>query len=435
MIFKDIKTIQGGLLVMKKCLGKFYSISMVSLIFVLLGAVFSVNVLAEPVEVSLWHYFEHEGEELERIIDDYNQMQDKIHIVPTFVSREELMNQYTIGAISGELPDIGMVDSPNMSSFIALGVFADITDQIKDWEDLDYFYPGPLSSTMDSEGRIYGLPNNSNSLALLVNMDILEATGISELPTTWEEFYEIAAATTDPADSVYGFVMSAVGTEEGTFQYIPWLYASGASVSSLGSEEAVKSMSFLTDLVEKGYMSKEVINWTQGDAYNAFVAGKAAMLEAGTWQIATLDDDVDGSFNYKFTLLPKDKKYASVIGGENFGVTVAAKEKEACADFIKYLQSAQVNADYCEFAGKIPVRSDAAELKDIWTEDERYVVFVDEMNYAVARGPHPEWPTISEAVYSAVQAALIGEKTPEQAMKDAAAIVDPILEETPIAGN
>jgi multiple sugar transport system substrate-binding protein len=388
---------------------------------------------SKAVEVSIWHYFENEAEALEKIANEYNEKQDDIQITCTFVSREELMKQYTIGAVSGELPDIGMVDSPDMASYIALGVFEDITKDLKEWKDLEYFYEGPLSSCMDGEKRIYGLPNNSNCLALVCNMDLLEKAGFSEPPTTWEEFEKVAAATTDPADSVFGFAMSTVSNEEGTFQYIPWLYSAGATVSSLNTSESIKSLTFLTNLVNKGYMSKEVVNWGQGDAYNAFCAGKAAMLESGTWQVSTINDDVNGTFNYKYALLPKDDKYASVIGGENFGVCVGSEARDACVEFLKYMQSAQNNADWCEIAGKIPVRSDAATLKDFWTADERYAVFTDGMNYAVARGPHEEWPTISEAVYTAVQASIIGEKTPEQAMKDAAAIVDPIIAANPIA--
>ena len=42
------------------------------------------------------------------------------------------------------------------------------------------------------------------------------------------------------------------------------------------------------------------------------------------------------------------------------------------------------------------------------------------MKYAAPRGPHPEWPQISTAIYTAMQEALTGVKTPEQALKDAA---------------
>ncbi|NLJ25568.1 MAG: ABC transporter substrate-binding protein [Firmicutes bacterium] len=408
--------------------------SILVLTVVLLLALSVSFATAAPVEVTLWHYFEHEADALDKVVADYNALQDDIRIIPTFVSRDELMNQYTIGAISGQLPDIGMVDSPDMASYIALGVFEDITGYLEAWEDLQYFYDGPLSSCMDAEGRIYGLPNNSNCLALLCNMDLLRAAGYNEPPTTWEEMLEVAAATTNVNKGVYGFAMSAISNEEGTFQLIPWLYAAGAKVSNIDSQEAAEALSFLTTLVEKGYMSKEVINWGQGDAYNAFIGGRAAMLESGTWQIATLDrDKVHESFEYKYALLPKGKQYASVIGGENFGVTTASKAKDACVDFLKFMQSAKNNAQWCEIAGKLPVRRDAIDHADFLTEDERYVVFTEGMNYAVARGPHEEWPIISEALYSAIQAALIGAKAPEQAIKDAAAVINPILAVSPIA--
>ena len=106
-------------------------------------------------ELTLWHYFD-AAADAQAIIDfcnEYNALQDAVYIDPTYVSRQELMNQYTIGALSGELPDIGMVDSPDMASYISLGVFEDVSDQFADWEELEKFYPGPLSSCKDAEGN------------------------------------------------------------------------------------------------------------------------------------------------------------------------------------------------------------------------------------------------------------------------------------------
>ncbi len=102
-------------------------------------------------------------------------------------------------------------------------------------------------------------------------------------------------------------------------------------------------------------------------------------------------------------------------------------------EFLKYMMTAENNADWCEIAGKLPVRGDATKLKDFWTEDARYAVFNESMDYAVARGPHESWPTISEAIYTAEQSVLLGEKTGTEAMAQAAGIVDPILTEVPIA--
>lgn len=386
-------------------------------------------------EASVWHYFEHEAKALEKFIDEYNEQQDEITLKATYVSRDELMNQYTIGAVSGELPDIGMVDSPDMASYIELGVFEDITEYLEKWGELDQFYKGPLSSCKDSEGKLYGIPNNSNCLTLLCNMDILNAAGFTEGPKTWEEFEQICAATTNKADSVFGFSMSLISTEEGTFQYMPWLYGAGGSVTKIDSNESIEALTFLSNLVSNGYMSKEVVNWQQGDAYNAFVAGKAAMLESGTWQIATLDEDIEKAgtnINYQFILMPeKDGKRATTIGGENFGVCTGADNIEACAEFLTYMTSAEKNGEWCEIAGKLPVREDGNQYNKL-LEDERVKVFSDMMEFAVARGPHPSWPTLSEAVYSSAQSAVLGEKTPEEALKEAAKTIDPLLKENPI---
>ena len=96
------------------------------------------------------------------------------------------------------------------------------------------------------------------------------------------------------------------------------------------------------------------------------------------------------------------------------------------------MQTAQNNAEWCELAGKLPVRADAVELKDFWTADARYKVFNDSMEFSVARGPHESWPTISEALYKTEQAAILGEKTPEEAAAEAAQTIKPILEKVPL---
>ena len=243
------------------------------------------TVQAAPQEVTMWHYFDQKPEQemLADMVEEYNSLQDDIHINATFVSRTELMNQYTVGALSGELPDIGQVDSPDMESYISLGVFEDITDELESWGELDQFYDGPLSSCKDPDGKVYGLPQNSNCLALACNMDLLKAAGYDHMPQSLDEFKEMVAATTDTSNDVYGFAMCAVSTEEGTFQILPWLRSvqngTGVNVDNITADSAVNGLQTLGDFVANGYMSKECVNWTQADAWNQFCAGKAAFAE------------------------------------------------------------------------------------------------------------------------------------------------------------
>ena len=59
-------------------------------------------------------------------------------------------------------------------------------------------------------------------------------------------------------------------------------------------------------------------------------------------------------------------------------------------------------------------------------------VFTEAMNYAVARGPHPEWTTISEAIRTATQNIVLGTKDTQDALKEAADVINPILEKNPL---
>ena len=344
------------------------------------------TVQAAPQEVTMWHYFDQKPEQemLADMVEEYNSLQDDIHINATFVSRTELMNQYTVGALSGELPDIGQVDSPDMESYISLGVFEDITDELESWGELDQFYDGPLSSCKDPDGKVYGLPQNSNCLALACNMDLLKAAGYDHMPQSLDEFKEMVAATTD--------------VQNGT----------GVNVDNITADSAVNGLQTLGDFVANGYMSKECVNWTQADAWNQFCAGKAAFAECGTWHLAQTDA-INGAFEYDFTLLPTGDEgtSTSTIGGENFGVCKGSENKEACA-----------------------TRQDATA--EYTFEQDGFKVFTDEMNYAQARGPHAEWPSISEAVYTATQSVIVDGTSAKDALETAAAKINPIVEETPL---
>jgi multiple sugar transport system substrate-binding protein len=375
------------------------------------------------VTLDLWHYFgEHEQTVFDAMIEKYNAENDKgIEVVATFVAREDLMKQYTMGAVSGELPDIGMVDNPDHASFTTMGVFEDITDLVNEWGQADQFFEGPMkSATLD--GKIYGLPHNSNCLALIYNKTMLADAGV-EVPETWDDLM-VAAEKLTQGDT-YGLSISAVKNEEGTFQFMPWFISAGGSIDDLSSPECVNALSFLTEMIDKGYMSKDVINWTQADANSQFIGGKAAMQINGPWNIANIQNDAP-DLDFGVALVPKDQVHASVLGGENFGICAGAPLEESF-DVLSFILNAENVADYCEAGGKFPPRADSMELKDIWQTDPIFSVFAEGMQYAMPRGPHPRWPEISDAMSTAMHESFTGTKTAEQALADAKVKVDEIM--------
>jgi len=345
-----------------------------------------------------------------------------VEVEYTFLPRADLLAQFTMGAVTGDLPDIGMVDNPDHASFSAMGIFEDITDYVMAWGEKDIFFEGPMMSCM-LDGRIYGLPNNSNCLALFYNVDMLEEAGV-EVPTTWDEL-EAAAAILSQGD-VFGLAISAVGNEEGTFQFMPWFISAGGTIEDLGGPGPVRAVSFLNNLIEQGYMTRDVMNWTQSDANQSFMQGRAAMQINGPWNIPTIENDVP-DLNWAVALVPRDVKYASVLGGENFAVCVNPNDIDAAMDFMFWFHNAENSAAWNDAVGRFPPRSDSVLMRDIWTQDPIFSVFGEAMQYAMPRGPHPRWPEISAAIHTAFHSVYTGSATPEDAMAQAAEVYKEIM--------
>ena len=98
-----------------------------------------------------------------------------------------------------------------------MGIFADITGKF----DVSTYYPGPVNSCT-LNGRLYGVPFGSNDLVLFYNEDMLKKAGVS-VPTTWDELLDAAAKCSK--DNVSGFAHSSLQNEEGTFNFLTWLWS------------------------------------------------------------------------------------------------------------------------------------------------------------------------------------------------------------------
>lgn len=371
-------------------------------------------------EVEIWYYWETEGHQkaLDHIIQEFNSSNtDGITVEAKYVPFADFKKQLSIGASAGELPDLVILDNPDHASYAAMGVFADLTGRF----DVSTYYDGPINScTLD--GKLYGVPFGSNCLLLFYNKDMLEAANC-QVPTTWDELLEVSKACTK--DHVSGFAHCGVQNEEGTFNYLLWQWSTGATSYEIGTDNGVKALTQVQKMIEEGGMTKEMINWTQGDTMNQFISGNLAMMINGTWQVPTMREEVP-DLNWGVAPIPMDTVQASGLGGENYAV-IAGGNEEAAIKFLEYATSGDTCLYMMNAMGYISSDSKIAEGQ--FQGDEVYEAFVEEMQYANARGPLPEWPDISDAISLAYNEVITGASTPEDAAVKAQATIDSILEQ------
>ena len=368
-------------------------------------------------ELEMWYYWEggHQQESMGALIDKYNAAQSKYHLTPKYIPFADFKKQLSIGASADELPDLVVLDSPDHASYAAMGVFADITDRF----DASNYFEGPIASaTLD--GRLYGVPMGANCLALYYNEDMLKEAGV-EVPTTWDELKTAAAALTK--ENVSGLLFCSRQNEEGTFNFMPWVWSTGTTSFEINNPQGIKALTFVKDLVDSGSMSKEVINWTQGDVMNQFISGNAAMMINGPWQIPSIRKEAP-DLNWNVTLIPQDAQCASALGGENYAV-VAGGNEDGALDFLNFATQEDNIRELMAGFGYIAPRADIADGQ--FEGDAPMEVFVEQMKYAQPRGPHEEWPSISDAISLAFNEVITGSSTPEEAAATAQETIDSIV--------
>jgi multiple sugar transport system substrate-binding protein len=296
-----------------------------------------------------------------------------------------------------------------------MGMWLDITARLATLPHSDYL-EGPINSG-NLNGKQYTLPMRSNCLALWSNDEMLKTAGVTKLPVTWDELLALCETLKNANPNVYPLSFSAVKTEEGTFQFLPWLLSTGTTWDGMDSAGAVKALTFYKTLMDRKYISPEVINWSQNDVEKQFASGNSAMMINGSWHVATLATD-DPNLKYTVSNIPRDQRFSTSLGGENFGMTKAAAGKEDQVwDFFKYFFSLEVNVPFNTGLGTLSPNRDA---KNQYLNNPVMQAFEEQIKFSVARGPHPKWPELSTAVQEAIQEAITGTKTPQRAGADAA---------------
>ncbi len=124
------------------------------------------------------------------------------------------------------------------------------------------------------------------------------------------------------------------------------------------------------------------------------------------------------------TLIPKDAQYASALGGENYAV-VTGGNVDGALDFLTFATSEEKVKFMMNQFGYISADKTIAESQ--FAQDSPYYPFVEELNYAMARGPLAEWPSVSDAISLAFNQVITGTATPEEAAAQAQATIDGIV--------
>ncbi len=394
-----------------------------------------VEQVTEPIEISFWHTYTENNPESDTLVNvlipAFEADHPNIKVNAVSVPYESFRTKLLSALAAGTAPDLIRSDIIWVPELAQMGAFLALDEVMSDFSDYkDIVFPGPLSTNMWN-GHYYGLPLDTNTKVWLYNADMYSQAGLESAPTKLEELeadcQAIKAVNPDSyvfaADGMYSWVT------------LPWIWSFGGSITDdsittatgyLNSPETVAAYTYILKLYDEGCISP-VIMGDGVDVWSGMATGVYASLDNGPWTYAI----IGGQFpdfkisSAKFPAGPAGS--IDVVGGEDVNLLTQSKHPEEAMEFIRYLMSENYQLTMME-VGQIPVRSDLIESEDV--QNHPYLgIFLEQLQTSKARTAHPAWAQMDVIITDAGQYIMRKEKTPQQALDDAAAEIDALLQQ------
>lgn len=370
----------------------------------------------------------------------------KIEIVQ--VPWAEMADKLNIAIAGKKWPDIAPVDISGGAvsiNQIKQGVIEPLDEFLTEEEKAD-FYENALEA-YSYDGKIYGIPNSITVHAMLLNLDLFNERGV-EPPKdgkwTYDEFVEKMKQLTFDRDGdgkidVYGFSTYILN---GYYEAWPFLYMDGGRPLSEDMTQYTfddpKVVSALQKLADLKFVHKvappEMGGADVGGTWKAWGASDqrtVAVEPWATWAIAAAQGEKYKT-NFMVAEYPTgDSGEPVTIGGVGGWVMFHQEDegkKAMVAEFIKYISSTEEQVTMAKNYGTFPARKSASD-QNPFADNEQMARAMQLTEHAVMLPRHPAWKKIDEQIQSQLQLVLNGEKTPEQALKDARGPVEEILGE------
>ena len=382
--------------------------------------------------VTFWNGYAADGAEIDTFVNTvlpmFNAQYPDITVEHQEIPYDDLRQKLVTGLAGGVLPDVLRADIIWVPEFADQGALLALDEEMPDFADIAAtVFPGPLSTNKFGD-HYYGLPLDTNTRILFLNDAVMEAAGITAAPATIEEFEaDMALIKEKLGPDVYGYAEGGTGP----WSVLPWIWSFGGGITNaeltsaqgvLNGPETVAAVTKLKEWLDAGYLSPSILGGGTATS-DQFGNGQTATVLEGPWMPGIFANQFP-ELTFSYAPIPAGPGGSqSVVGGEDIVVFSDTDAKDASLAFTRFMLSVPVQFAMGKI-GQMPVLTSLAGNADL---PAYYPTFQEQLKTANARTPVPAWPKIDEAVSNAVLKALRGDVPIQDALDEAAGIVDGLL--------
>jgi multiple sugar transport system substrate-binding protein len=350
-----------------------------------------------------------------------------IKVKPTLVAYEALHDKIVAAAPAGSF-DVVLIDVIWPAEFGSKHLVADITDRVSAL-GVGQILPGALA-TAKYNGRFYGVPWILDSKYLFYNDDMLKQAGVpaSQLGT-WDGVVAAAQKLKSKGVVKYPLIGSWAQAEAVVCDYAQLLGAYGGSFLDPSGKPAfnqgggVQALQFMRSGLQKGLYNPASTTALEEDVRKTFSQGDAAIALNWTYMDAMVNDPkqskVAGKVKVARTPKGPSGKEPGCNGSEALSISAGSRKQDAAWEYIKFLTSQRIQNRFSKSSLPIWKSSydDAAVERAL---PDVVPVAKQQLGDMIVRPQVTNYNAASQQLQTEIQRALLGKKSPQQALDDAA---------------
>lgn len=366
------------------------------------------------------------------LINAFEKAYPKIHVTLISASTNTDTNRATLATtISGgsSTPDVFMGDVIWPAQFGSHQLAVPLSKYLPS-SYFASFAPGLIQGAT-YKGQVYGSPLFEDQGFLYYRKDLLAKYHLS-VPTTWEQVQSEAKQIQAKAGTKYGFVWEGSSYEGLTCNFMEYLTDAGGSVANstfskatLNTPAALKAASFMRGLITSGVTPSAVTTFQEPQAMNIFAAGQSVFLR--NWD-----------YGYSYATTPATSKLTtsqvgvaplptfqgqsypgySNIGGWNMYINPHSKHIGLDLTFIKWLASTQAQDILAKKYSEIPTVESVRTSPSVIASNA-VLAIVPKTRLVPRPAGTPNYPALSTAIYTNVNAILAGSTSPSSGLTTA----------------
>lgn len=286
----------------------------------------------------------------QQLIESYEKENPNVTVKVEALQDDPYKQKFKAYVTANNLPDLFMVwGQPSFfQSVMEQGYAAELNPG--DYDSYNFF-PGSLDG-FSLNGKLYGLPRNSDFIGLYYNAKILSDNGLKP-PTSTSDFAAMAGTL-----KAKGISLFAIGGQEKWPLAILWndivvketgsdqVIRDAFTKKDFGDRALLKASADFQSLAKSGIFQESLATDATGDAQNLFAQGKAAMYYTGEWDMAMVTNEAfekefrDNLKVMPFPVVPGGTGKATDImawNGGGYAVSAHSPNKDAAVALLNYI--------------------------------------------------------------------------------------------------